>query len=97
MPAVVTGEAEMPTSAELSLFRIYPNPTPGDFILEFKGVIPDEDIRVNIFGMQGENLLDETTNGKRIHTISLTDKPAGIYFIRVIRGNNIETMKLIKL
>jgi len=97
MPATVTGEAEIPTSAELSLFRIYPNPTSGDFILELKGIVPGEDIRVNISGMQGENVLNETINGNQKHTISLTDRKSGIYFIRVISGNNIETMKLIKL
>jgi hypothetical protein len=96
MPAVVSGETEIPTYSEQSSFKIYPNPTTGNFILELNGEIRSAKVTVDVFGIYGEKLLTKILNGERKHEFSLSDKPVGVYFIRVITGGKSETAKLSK-
>ena len=76
-------------------FRVYPNPTTGTFTLELTG-IQSEPVDVEIYGMRGEKVLSEVTAGSGKHEFSLSEKPAGIYFIKVVAGEHLETFKLVK-
>ena len=96
MPSMDSTENELPRSIELSPFKIYPNPTTGNFILELKGEVPTDKIIVAVYGMWGEKVLSEVLIGERKHEFSLSDRPAGVYFIHVISGNMSETSKIIK-
>jgi len=96
IPAVFAGEEKIPLSSSQSSFKIYPNPTTGTFILELTGDISVEKVTVDIYGIWGEKILTETINGERKHEFSLSDKPSGVYFIRIISGNKAETVKIIK-
>ncbi|MEI7980021.1 MAG: T9SS type A sorting domain-containing protein, partial [Bacteroidota bacterium] len=95
-PAVIAGEEGQPITIEKSSFKVYPNPTTGNFILELTGEIPSEKMQAEIYGIWGEKVLTATLNGKRMHEISLSDKPTGVYFIRVVTGDKAETLKIIK-
>ncbi|MEI7981722.1 MAG: FISUMP domain-containing protein [Bacteroidota bacterium] len=77
-------------------FRIYPNPTTGRFTLELKGELSPDKIKVDVYGMRGERILSEVLKGERKYEFSLSDSPIGVYFIRVITGDKIETVKIIK-
>ncbi|MCX6277016.1 MAG: carboxypeptidase regulatory-like domain-containing protein [Bacteroidetes bacterium] len=77
-------------------FRIYPNPTNGKFRMELTGMLQTEKILVEIYGMRGEKVLAETLSGEVVHDFSLSDRPTGIYFIKVISGVKILTSKLVK-
>jgi len=78
------------------LFRIYPNPTTGNFILELTGEVQYGKIAVEIYGTWGEKVLSTTLNGERKQELSLSDKPTGVYFIRVVTGEKTETLKIIR-
>jgi hypothetical protein len=80
-----------------SFFKVYPNPTTGNFILEITGEIPNKKLKVDVYGMWGEKLFTQELNGEKKHEFSLSSRPAGIYFIRVITGGHLNTTKLIKL
>ncbi|MEI6456707.1 MAG: T9SS type A sorting domain-containing protein, partial [bacterium] len=71
-------------------------PTTGNFILELKGEIPADEVRVDVYGIRGEKVLTGVMGGERKHEFSLLDRPVGIYFIRVITGSRSETAKIIK-
>ncbi|MCX6267335.1 MAG: alpha/beta hydrolase fold domain-containing protein [Bacteroidetes bacterium] len=86
---------ELPTH-EQSLFRVYPNPSSGSFILEMNNIPENCRIRAEGYGMHGEKTFSEDLTGERKHNFSLSEHPAGIYFIRVIAGENVETIKIIK-
>jgi hypothetical protein len=58
--------------------------------------MPEIKVQVEIFGTRGEKLLTETLSGQRTHEFSLSNKPVGVYFIRVITGDKAETSKIIK-
>jgi len=77
------------------MFKVYPNPTTGTFILEFKE-IPEDAVEMEVYGMQGEKALSETLPRTKRHEFSLSGRPAGLYFIRVVSEGQTGTQKIIK-
>jgi hypothetical protein len=51
---------------------------------------------VDAYDMWGEKILTEVLTGELRHEFSLSDKPSGVYIIRVITGDKAETAKIIK-
>jgi len=96
MPAVVAGEAELPASFGNASFTIYPNPTTGKFILELKTDNLMEWVNVEIYGLHGEKVQTLDLIGERKHEFSLTDRPDGVYLIRVVMNGKAENKKMIK-
>jgi hypothetical protein len=96
VPAVLTGAEKPAMVAEKATFKIYPNPTTGNFILELSREISDDKVTVNAYGMFGEVVLTKTLYDEVTHEFSLSDRPSGVYFIRVITGDKSETVKIIK-
>ena len=84
------------TTVNGNVFMFFPNPTKGTFVIELKEDIPDDNVQVDVYGMWGENLLTEVLNRERRHEFSITNWPSGIYFIRVIADNYVETSRIIK-
>jgi hypothetical protein len=97
-PLIATkmGEEEMIPVSGSSLLRVYPNPTSGLFTLEINGATESERSNVEIFSMHGEKVLSAENSGQRKLTLSLTDKPTGIYLIRVTTKNAVETLRIIR-
>ncbi|MCK9420988.1 MAG: PKD domain-containing protein [Bacteroidales bacterium] len=77
-------------------FKVFPNPTTGNFILELPGEIESMQYHVEVYGMRGDKVLSEVLNGERRHEFLISDRPMGVYFIRVISENTTETAKIIK-
>jgi hypothetical protein len=97
MPNVKSTVNDFPQMAfEPASFKLYPNPTSANFILEFKGEIPVDQIMVEINGLHGEKVFTGILKGERKHEFSLSNNPVGVYFVRVISGNISETGKIIK-
>ncbi len=94
--AVPERESETSPVTEKSFFTIYPNPTTGGFSLELKGFDETAVLRFELYGMRGERVLSEEMKGQRKYYFSLTGKPVGIYFIRVVSGKFAGTGKIIK-
>ncbi|MCK9422813.1 MAG: T9SS type A sorting domain-containing protein [Bacteroidales bacterium] len=95
-PAVLTSQEEPISGIEKSSFKIYPNPTTGNFTLELTGDVQADKISMDVYGMFGEKVLTATLNGERKQEFSLSDRQTAVYFIRVIAGDKIETLKIIK-
>jgi uncharacterized protein (TIGR02145 family) len=92
-----TEETNSPLMQGSSFFRIYPNPTSGTFTLELSKDISESSLmKIEIYGMRGEKLLNKQLAGARKHELSLQGKPAGIYFIRVLNGEISGSVKIIK-
>ncbi len=76
-------------------FRVYPNPTPGDFTLEFiKKQEPGG--RVEIYGMFGKCLYRNDITNLWKQSFSITDLPAGIYVLKVVSSGGSGLAKIIK-
>jgi hypothetical protein len=102
-PSIVANQSAINSSEILSIpglgstyFKVYPNPTSGNFILELNGDFASSVANVEVFGMQGEKVLSTVLTGEQKHEFSLSDRPAGIYFIRVSSGNKAASAKIIK-
>jgi hypothetical protein len=94
--AVKSGEVEKPISKSQPYFRVFPNPTSGNFTIDVKDESETGSINVQIFGMRGDKVLNSELPGNGKYELSLSGKPSGIYIIRVISGNSNETTKIIK-
>jgi hypothetical protein len=79
-----------------SFFKVYPNPTTGSFTLELSEVSGTSVVKVEIYGMRGEKILNDQFTGEKKHEFSLESNPTGIYFIRVFCGDNLGSQKIIK-
>ena len=90
------GEVEITAGKENPLFRIYPNPTTGNFTVAWLPESPPGGFVVEIHGMFGERILKQAVPGERQHGCTLAGRPAGIYLVRLISGGNAETVKIVK-
>ncbi|MCX6269406.1 MAG: T9SS type A sorting domain-containing protein [Bacteroidetes bacterium] len=46
--------------------------------------------------MSGEKVMTEQMVGEKKHEFRFSDIPVGLYFVRVVADNYVETIKLIK-
>ncbi|MEI7980018.1 MAG: T9SS type A sorting domain-containing protein [Bacteroidota bacterium] len=84
------------SESKTGFIKVYPNPTTGNFTLELTGEVREEKVKVDVYGMQGEKVFSSVVNSERNQSFSLSNRQAGIYFIRVITGDKAETLKIIK-
>jgi hypothetical protein len=81
---------------EYKEFKLYPNPTSGNFILEMKSIEPGEITRVEIFNAYGEKVQTVMISGEDRHEFNFTGKADGLYFVKISSSSDVETIKLIK-
>jgi hypothetical protein len=96
MPAVVTGQEETAFGFEQANFTLYPNPTNGNFTLVQKGEKTFGTVKLEIYSMGGERVLTDKMVGEKKHEFRFSDVPAGLYFVKVVADDYVETIKLIK-
>ncbi|MFZ4520803.1 MAG: T9SS type A sorting domain-containing protein, partial [Bacteroidales bacterium] len=96
MVTVIAGEGENPIIPEQTFFTIYPNPTSGNFTLEQKGGIAYEIVKVEVYGMRGERLINQELIGEKKHEFWFSDLPPGLYIVKVFANEHMETFKLVK-
>ena len=92
---VVAGSGSNDPS-QMALYRIYPNPTPGKFMLELNGDDLSGTVRVEIYSMKGATMFTEELSGELRHEFNLENSPAGVYLIRVVTGNWTGTTRMVK-
>ena len=95
-PVAMVVEETQPSPPDESFFRVYPNPTSGNFILELSQDCETIPVKAELVGIHGEKIASETFTGSRTHPFSLTTIPVGIYLIRITCGKNSGTKKIVK-
>jgi hypothetical protein len=75
-------------------YRLYPNPTGGDYSLEI-ALAEASSIIVNIYNMQGALIVRETRNGAANYFFKGFLEKAGLYFVEVETSYGKETFKLV--
>ncbi len=96
-PMVATVMEELsPVPSDKSMFRLYPNPTNGQFSLELTDESTLGSVYVAVYGTYGEMIFGDEMTGLSRKEFSLSGKPAGLYLVRVVNGNKGFTKKLIK-
>ena len=77
--------------------RVYPNPSHGDFMLEYNSVSTSR-IKISILDITGRLVFDKMydISGYQLsEQIHITDQKAGFYFIRLVDGMNVVYQKVI--
>ncbi|MFZ4522941.1 MAG: T9SS type A sorting domain-containing protein [Bacteroidales bacterium] len=93
--ASVSGD-DIPVIEGVRSVNVYPNPTTGLFTLELNGYEKSEVVKVNIYGMRGERVLQAEMPEEQKNSFSLSDKPSGIYLIQVISAKGSVVNRIIK-
>ncbi len=90
-------DAEIAMSADASetAIRVYPNPTPGSFVLDLPGEMQKDRIVAELYSARGNKLLSKRLPDGPKHMFTLAGYPAGIYFLRVITRAGVKTIKVI--
>lgn len=73
---------------------IYPNPTSGEVTLEIEGATTPERMEVSAFDVTGRPLLRKEATATKL-VIDLTGKPAGVYLLKVVIGQHVESIRLV--
>ncbi len=97
IPVASVGEEETLLATLESWFKIYPNPTSGNFTLELTGTGDPAEVHVEIYGMHGEKFLQAMMHHENQRTFSIGTVSSGIYLIRVSAGNETVSRKLVKM
>ena len=80
-----------------SFFRVYPNPTSGDFTIEWMDSTEKPlHAAIVIQNMLGEKILESELNNEVTKRISLGSCNAGIYLFRVTDGERNGLVKVVK-
>lgn len=87
------------TMLEIESFNVYPNPSDGNFNLEFEKNIPAQSFVVELIDIEGKILVNEkieTNKGDLQMKLNSYQKIVpGIYTLRISYGNEIRTKKII--
>lgn len=79
-----------------AFFIVYPNPTTGQFMLELVEFDDMRTIRVEIFSMLGESIVNTELPTSKQYTFDLKNRQAGLYLIRITQGGKTGFGKIIK-
>ena len=84
-------------TAAIEEVNLYPNPTDANSILAIR-MLQTNPVTVQLFSATGQligtNMYENVLN--LAHEINLTDKPAGLYFVKLQTGAETRTYKLVK-
>ena len=94
--AAVLKEQDPPTTDQQSFFKAYPNPTNGKLTLELTGVDPTIPVYIEIYTSRGEKIISSDMAGRLKYDFSLAERPAGLYFIRLVSREYSGAQKIIK-
>ncbi len=95
MASVITGNITPEPVIEKATFVVYPNPTSGNFTILRKGESSVSDIRIEVYSMNGRNVMTESLVGEKFE-MHFSDMAPGLYFVKVITPETSETIKLVK-
>ena len=90
---LTTNELDNP---DKPFFKVYPNPTTGEFMVEIIYGYTDAAYTIKVYGMRGEVIIHNVRlTGLQQH-LSLQGRQPGLYMVRVQRGHDVHVERIIK-
>lgn len=94
-PAMPASQEETGLMTKDNSFKIYPNPTSGAFTIEQTGEKTADNVKVEVLGTLGGRILSTDIQGNRKQELSIKGNPPGIYFVKIMTGDKVQTVKII--
>jgi hypothetical protein len=93
------GEVSRKFSKIITVYQSYPNPFNPSTTIEFT-LLQNSNVKIKVYNVLGNEvatLLDDERNAGVVHKVQFTPVglSSGVYFYRIIAGNNIKTGKLV--
>ena len=76
--------------------RVYPNPASSFVTVDIQNVATGVESRIELLGVQGVRINSYTITGPGSHSFAVADLPSGIYMLRIICGNDVQTRMVVK-
>ncbi|TVQ06865.1 MAG: T9SS C-terminal target domain-containing protein, partial [Balneolaceae bacterium] len=89
-------EDQLITTGRRQSLLIYPNPTTGNLTLEIPETAEESTLIIEIYNMIGESILQKELPVQHSYKIDLTGRQPGMYIVRVVRGQEMDFVKVIK-
>jgi hypothetical protein len=96
-PVTVTGLQASAAIPVNTFFRVYPNPSNGEFTVELASAVQPGNWFLEIFNMQGVQIHTGMLVDVRSARISLEGSPEGIYLVRAGNGTVSGTSRIVLL
>ena len=86
----------LPQASDGECCFIYPNPTPGEFMLSANPGDTKFPLKAQIYNAMGVLIKERMLESSHTHRFSLADQPPGIYFLVLRSGDWYEMLKVIR-
>jgi len=94
----LAGSARSLQNGKPALTEVYPNPSDGLFRLYLSSE-QQQDATMTLYSADGRQLMTKQVSGSgsnRVVDIDATSYRSGIYFLKVVQGNEVKTIKLVR-
>ncbi len=94
---VISSASMIDISENKSFFRIYPNPTDGEFVLELFKIKYENNLVVEVANVLGNHIIkNQLPAGSSEYNLSLAGHKPGLYTIKVRKGDKVGVERIIK-
>ena len=93
---LLSGQASLTGTDKPAVAEVYPNPSTGIFRLYLSTPGPDA-VMLGLYSVDGRQLQVQRVAGTGVIDIDATSYRPGVYFLKVIQGGEVKTIKLVKL
>lgn len=77
-------------------FRIFPNPATTEVNVSLSGISEKQQSELSLFGIRGNRIFTRTLTSSENISFSVAGLPPGIYTLRLISGDKVQTKKLVR-
>ena len=96
-PVTLLDAEETPAAAHAGLlFNIYPNPSSGEFVVDFNNELKGKLVTVSVMNLFGKVVSSNTFMAKSAQAINIESVPPGLYFVRVSGTGYAGSEKLVR-
>ncbi|HRP60379.1 MAG TPA: SBBP repeat-containing protein, partial [Vicingus sp.] len=88
-----TNIIEIPTT---SLFSVFPNPSHGVYQIVLQNTNSTVDVLMEVYNLQGKLILNKDLSKTKSTSLNLSNKPNGIYILKISDTQSTQVIKLVK-
>ncbi len=87
IPAITSGDA---------FFKVFPNPTTGNFTLELSSEPEGTVVKVLCYNLLGGLIMEKEFTSGKLHELTLIDQKPGLYMLKVVQNESTGMQKIIR-